>query len=152
NVPAGEFLQERGVEKKDFNSYGSRRGNDRVMTRGTFANIRLKNQLAPGTEGGYTTDFTTGEVTSIYEASRNYIAEQVPTIVFAGHDIGMHSTLAWAVKGTYLLGVKAVIVESFERSHRSNLVGMGVLPLQFLEGQNPTTLGLDGTETYSIHI
>ncbi|MFA5594711.1 MAG: aconitate hydratase AcnA [Trueperaceae bacterium] len=152
NVPAGQFLQERGVEKKDFNSYGSRRGNDRVMTRGTFANIRLKNQLAPGTEGGYTTDFTTGEVTSIYEASRNYIAEQVPTIVFAGNDYGMGSSRDWAAKGTYLLGVKAVIVESFERIHRSNLVGMGVLPLQFLEGQNPTTLGLDGTETYSIHI
>ena len=152
NVPAGLFLQERGVEKKDFNSYGSRRGNDRVMTRGTFANIRLKNQLAPGTEGGFTTDFTNGEVTSIYEASRNYIANEVPTIVFAGNDYGMGSSRDWAAKGTYLLGVKAVIVESFERIHRSNLVGMGVLPLQFLEGQNPTTLGLDGTETYSIHI
>ena len=152
NVPAGQFLQERGVEKKDFNSYGSRRGNDRVMTRGTFANIRLKNQLAPGTEGGYTTDFTTGEVTSIYEASRNYIAKQVPTIVFAGNDYGMGSSRDWAAKGTYLLGVKAVIAESYERIHRSNLVGMGVLPLQFLEGQNPTSLGLDGTETYAVQI
>ncbi len=152
NAPAGEYLQERGVEKKDFNSYGSRRGNDRVMTRGTFANIRLKNQLAPGTEGGYTTDFTTGEVTSIYAASRNYIAKEVPTIVFAGNDYGMGSSRDWAAKGTYLLGVKAVIAESYERIHRSNLVGMGVLPLQFLAGQNPTTLGLDGTETYTIHV
>ncbi len=152
NVPAGRYLQERGVEKKDFNSYGSRRGNDRVMTRGTFANIRLKNQLAPGTEGGFTTDFTSGEVTSIYDASRNYIEQQIPTIVFAGNDYGMGSSRDWAAKGTYLLGVKAVIAESFERIHRSNLVGMGVLPLQFIEGQNPTALGLDGTETYSIHI
>ncbi len=150
--PAGLFLQERGVEKKDFNSYGSRRGNDRVMTRGTFANIRLKNQLAPGTEGGFTTDFTTGQVSSIYEASRNYIAANVPTIVFAGNDYGMGSSRDWAAKGTYLLGVKAVIAESFERIHRSNLVGMGVLPLQFLEGQNPTVLGLDGSETYAIHV
>src|SRR5690606_13313872 len=152
NVPAGRYLQERGVEKKDFNSYGSRRGNDRVMTRGTFANIRLKNQLAPGTEGGFTTDFTNGEVTSVYEASRNYIEQQIPTIVFAGNDYGMGSSRDWAAKGTYLLGVKAVIAESFERIHRSNLVGMGVLPLQFTEGENPTTLGLDGTETYSIQI
>src|SRR5690554_1016620 len=152
NVPAGSYLQEHGVEKKDFNSYGSRRGNDRVMTRGTFANIRLKNQLAPGTEGGFTTDFTSGEVTSVYEASRNYIEQQIPTIVFAGNDYGMGSSRDWAAKGTYLLGVKAVIAESFERIHRSNLVGMGVLPLQFTEGENPTTLGLDGTETYSIQI
>ena len=152
NAPAGEYLLEKGVEKKDFNSYGSRRGNDRVMTRGTFANIRLKNQLAPGTEGGYTTDFTTGEVSTIYAASRNYIAKQIPTIVLAGHDYGMGSSRDWAAKGTYLLGVKAVIAQSFERIHRSNLVGMGVLPLQFLEGQDPESLGLDGTETFTIHV
>src|SRR5690554_4216168 len=152
NSPAGQYLLERGVQKHEFNSYGSRRGNDRVMTRGTFANIRLKNQVAPGTEGGFTTDFTNGEVTSVYEASRNYIEQQIPTIVFAGNDYGMGSSRDWAAKGTYLLGVKAVIAESFERIHRSNLVGMGVLPLQFTEGENPTTLGLDGTETYSIQI
>jgi aconitate hydratase len=120
------------------------------MTRGTFANIRLKNQVAPDTEGGWTTDFTTGAVTSIFEASRNYIAAGIPTIVIAGQDYGMGSSRDWAAKGTYLLGVKAVIAESFERIHRSNLVGMGVLPLQFLDGQAPDVLGLDGTETYDV--
>ncbi|MBX3139342.1 MAG: aconitate hydratase AcnA [Trueperaceae bacterium] len=152
NSPAGKFLTEHGVTKADFNSYGSRRGNDRVMTRGTFANIRLKNQLAPGTEGGLTTDFTTGEVTSIFEASRNYIAAGIPTIVISGNDYGMGSSRDWAAKGTYLLGVKAVIAKSYERIHRSNLVGMGVLPLQFLDGQGPETLGLDGSETFDIGI
>ncbi len=152
NSPAGKFLTEHGVTKADFNSYGSRRGNDRVMTRGTFANIRLKNQLAPGTEGGVTTDYTTGEVASIYDASRNYIAAGIPTIVLSGNDYGMGSSRDWAAKGTYLLGVKAVIAKSYERIHRSNLVGMGVLPLQFLEGQGPETLGLDGSEVFDIRI
>src|SRR5690606_13024459 len=126
NSAAGAYLMERGIGKADFNSYGSRRGNDKVMTRGTFANIRLKNQVAPETEGGWTTDFTTGAVTTIFEASRNYIAAKIPTIVIAGQDYGMGSSRDWAAKGTYLLGVKAVIAESFERIHRSNLVGMGV--------------------------
>jgi len=150
NSAAGAYLMERGIGKADFNSYGSRRGNDRVMTRGTFANIRLKNQVAPDTEGGWTTDFTTGEVTSIFEASRNYIAADIPTIVIAGQDYGMGSSRDWAAKGTYLLGVKAVLADTFERIHRSNLVGMGVLPLQFIEGKRPDDLGLDGTETYDI--
>ncbi|MFO7544918.1 MAG: aconitate hydratase AcnA [Trueperaceae bacterium] len=152
DAPAGTYLIEKGVAKGDFNSYGSRRGNDRVMTRGTFANIRLKNQLAPGTEGGWTTDFTTGRVTSIYEASRNYVANDVPTIVLAGIDYGMGSSRDWAAKGTYLLGVKAVLAKSFERIHRSNLVGMGVLPLQFPDGHDAASLGLDGTERFTIAV
>src|SRR5690606_21951225 len=152
NSPAGQYLLERGVQKHEFNSYGSRRGNDRVMTRGTFANIRLKNQVAPGTEGGYTTDFTDGQVKWIYDASRNYIAKGIPTIVIAGQDYGMGSSRDWAAKGTYLLGVKAVTARSFERIHRSNLVGMGVLPLQFLDGQDADVLGLTGTETYDIEV
>ncbi len=150
--PAGQFLQERGVEAKDFNSYGSRRGNDRVMTRGTFANIRLKNQMAPGTEGGYTTYLPTGEVTSIYEASLQYGAANIPTLVLAGNDYGMGSSRDWAAKGTFLLGVKAVIAESYERIHRSNLVGMGVLPLQYTDDQNAASLGLTGQETFNIHV
>jgi aconitate hydratase len=149
---AGQFLQSKGVKKSDFNSYGSRRGNDRVMTRGTFANIRLKNQLAPGTEGGFTTDFTTGKVSTIYDASLNYKAKEIPTIVLAGVDYGMGSSRDWAAKGTFLLGVKAVIAKSFERIHRSNLVGMGVLPLVFKDGQDATSLGLTGKETFSIHL
>jgi aconitate hydratase len=149
---AGKFLQDKGVKKVDFNSYGSRRGNDRVMTRGTFANIRLKNQLASGTEGGFTTDFTTGKVSSIYDASLNYKAKNIPTIVLAGVDYGMGSSRDWAAKGTFLLGVKAVIAKSFERIHRSNLVGMGVLPLVFKDGQDATSLGLTGKETFSIHL
>jgi aconitate hydratase len=149
---AGQFLQSKGVRKADFNSYGSRRGNDRVMTRGTFANIRLKNQMAPGTEGGFTTDFTTGKVSTIYDASLNYKAQNIPTIVLAGVDYGMGSSRDWAAKGTFLLGVKAVIAKSFERIHRSNLVGMGVLPLVFKDGQDATSLGLTGKETFSIHI
>ncbi len=150
--PTGSYLVEHGVEKKDFNSYGSRRGNDRVMTRGTFGNIRLKNEMAPGTEGGYTTDLLTGEVTSIYDASLHYRAEGVPTIVLAGVDYGMGSSRDWAAKGTFLLGVRAVIAESYERIHRSNLVGMGVLPLQFREGEDAAGLGLTGRERFTIRV
>ena len=150
--PAGQFLIEKGVEPQGFNSYGSRRGNDRVMTRGTFANIRLKNQLAPGTEGGWTTDFTDGEVKSIYEASLNYKEAGIPTIVLTGVDYGMGSSRDWAAKGTYLLGAEAVIAKSYERIHRSNLIGMGVLPLQFKEGDDQKSLGLDGTETFTIQV
>ena len=150
--PAAEYLRENGVERKDFNSYGSRRGNDRVMTRGTFANIRLRNQMAPGTEGGYTTYLPTGEQTSIYDASLKYEADSTPTIVLAGNDYGMGSSRDWAAKGTYLLGAKAVIARSYERIHRSNLIGMGVLPLQFQEGEGPESLGLSGKETFTIHV
>ncbi len=142
--PAGKFLMEHGVGAIDFNSYGSRRGNDRVMTRGTFANIRLRNLLAPGTEGGVTSYLPTGEVMSIYDASIRYQKEGIPLIVLAGKDYGMGSSRDWAAKGVYLLGVKAVIAESFERIHRSNLVGMGVLPLQFPKGQNRAEPGSDG--------
>jgi len=150
--PAGEFLKESGVPKSQFNSYGSRRGNDRVMTRGTFANVRVKNQLAPGTEGGWTTDFTDGEVKSIYEASLNYKKAGTPLVVLAGIDYGMGSSRDWAAKGTYLLGVRAVIARSYERIHRSNLIGMGVLPLQFKEGESRESLGLDGTETFDFNL
>ena len=150
--PAGKFLLEHGVAAADFNSYGARRGNDRVMTRGTFANIRLKNQLAPGTEGGVTTYLPTGEVTSIYDASIKYQKDGVPLIVLAGKDYGMGSSRDWAAKGVYLLGVKAAIAESFERIHRSNLVGMGVLPLVYQKGQTRATLGLTGTETFDIEV
>jgi len=150
--PAAEYLIANGVEHKMFNSYGSRRGNDRVMTRGTFANIRVKNHLAPGTEGGYTTDFTTGEITTIYEAAMNYRDAGLETIVLGGKDYGMGSSRDWAAKGTLLLGAKAVIAESFERIHRSNLIGMGVLPLTFKEGDNAESLGLDGRETFTIHV
>lgn len=152
DTPAGRYLIDNGVEKVDFNSYGSRRGNDRVMTRGTFANVRLRNQLAPGTEGGYTTYFPTDEVMFIYDASQKYQAENVPLIVIAGKEYGTGSSRDWAAKGTTLLGVSAVIAESFERIHRSNLVGMGVLPLQFKDGEYPEKLGLDGTEFYSIDV
>ena len=145
---AGKYLIEHGVPQRDFNSYGSRRGNDRVMTRGTFANIRLKNQLAPGTEGGVTTDFTTGQVSSIYDASLNYKTAGTPLVVLAGKDYGMGSSRDWAAKGTMLLGVKAVIAESFERIHRSNLVGMGVLPLVYKDGQTADSLGITGEETF----
>ena len=148
--PAGRWLQEQGVTIRDFNSYGSRRGNDRVMTRGTFANVRLRNQMAPGTEGGLTTDLLTGEVTSIYEASQHYQAEGVPLMVLAGKEYGTGSSRDWAAKGTNLLGVKFVLAESYERIHRSNLVGMGVLPLQFRDGETAAGLGLDGTETFDV--
>ncbi|MEW6421164.1 MAG: aconitate hydratase AcnA, partial [Deinococcota bacterium] len=150
DTPAGKYLMEHGVQPKDFNSYGSRRGAHEVMMRGTFANIRLKNQLAPGTEGGFTTDFTTGQVTSIYDAAMNYKAQNIPLLVFAGKDYGMGSSRDWAAKGTFLLGVKAVIAESFERIHRSNLVGMGVLPLQFKNGDSAESLGIQGDETFDI--
>ena len=150
--PAGKYLMDHGVQPVDFNSYGARRGNDRVMTRGTFANIRLRNLLAPGTEGGVTTYLPTGEVTSIYDASVRYQKDGIPLIVLAGKDYGMGSSRDWAAKGVYLLGVKAVIAESFERIHRSNLVGMGVLPLVFQKGQTRTSLGLTGAETFDIRI
>jgi aconitate hydratase len=150
--PAGRYLLERGVEPAMFNSYGSRRGNDRVMTRGTFANVRVRNQIAPGTEGGWTTDFLDGEVKAVYDASMHYQAEGVPLVVLAGKDYGMGSSRDWAAKGTFLLGVKAVIAESYERIHRSNLVMMGVLPLTFAAGENAESLGLDGTEVYSIAV
>ena len=150
--PAGKYLIEHGVEPRMFNSYGSRRGNDRVMTRGTFANIRIRNRLAPGTEGGWTTDFTDGQVKSMYDASLSYQKAGTPLVVIAGKDYGMGSSRDWAAKGTYLLGVRAVIADSFERIHRSNLVGMGVLPLTFAPGTNAETYGLDGTETFSIDI
>jgi aconitate hydratase len=149
--PAGRYLAEHGVEQRDFNSYGSRRGNHEVMIRGTFANIRLRNQLAPGTEGGVTRDFTAdGEVTSVYEASEHYQAAGTPLVVLAGKEYGSGSSRDWAAKGTALLGVKAVIAESYERIHRSNLIGMGVIPLQFPEGQSAESLGLTGEEEFSI--
>jgi aconitate hydratase len=147
---AGEFLQANGVTPNHFNSYGSRRGNDRVMTRGTFANIRLKNQLVPGVEGGVTRYLPTGEKMFIYDAAMRYIQDGTPLLVIAGKEYGTGSSRDWAAKGTLLLGVKAVIAESYERIHRSNLVGMGVLPLQFLPGQGAGSLGLDGTETFSV--
>lgn len=148
DTPAGQFLVARGVAPKDFNSYGSRRGNDDVMVRGTFANIRLRNELAPNTEGGFTTNFLSGAVETIYDASMAYQAAGVPLIVLAGKEYGTGSSRDWAAKGTLLLGVKAVITESFERIHRSNLVGMGVLPLQFKEGESRESLGLKGDETF----
>jgi len=148
--PAAEYLQEQGVQPGDFNSYGSRRGNHEVMMRGTFANIRLRNKLAPGTEGGWTRHQPSGDELSIYDASLRYREDGVPLVVIAGKEYGTGSSRDWAAKGTLLLGVKAVIAESFERIHRSNLIGMGVLPLQFKEGENAESLGLDGTETYDI--
>ncbi|CAM3735199.1 aconitate hydratase AcnA [Deinococcus frigens] len=150
DTPAGKFLTDRGIKPVDFNSYGSRRGNDRIMTRGTFANIRLKNQLAPGTEGGFTTDYTTGDVTSIYDAAQNYKASNIPLFVLAGKDYGMGSSRDWAAKGTMLLGVRAVLAESFERIHRSNLVGMGVLPLQYKNGDTAESLGIAGDELIDV--
>ncbi|MFI1762531.1 aconitate hydratase AcnA [Streptomyces sp. NPDC020800] len=151
DTPAGKYLTEHGVERRDFNSYGSRRGNHEVMIRGTFANIRLRNQIAPGTEGGYTRDFTQADapVSFIYDASRNYIEQGIPLVVLAGKEYGSGSSRDWAAKGTALLGVKAVIAESYERIHRSNLIGMGVLPLQFPEGASAESLGLTGEETFS---
>ena len=148
--PAGQYLTGHGIDRKDFNSYGSRRGNHEVMIRGTFANIRLRNQLAPGTEGGVTVKLPEGTQTSIYEASRGYIDEGVPLVVLGGKEYGTGSSRDWAAKGTALLGVRAVLVESFERIHRSNLIGMGVLPLQYLSGQNADTLGLTGQEVFEI--
>ena len=150
--PAGQYLIAQGVAPGDFNSYGSRRGNDRVMTRGTFANIRIRNQLAPGTEGGFTLDFTDGQLKSVYEASLAYRAAGVPLIVIGGSDYGMGSSRDWASKGTFLLGVGAVLADSFERIHRSNLVMMGVLPLTFPAGTNAESYGLDGTEVFEIEV
>jgi aconitate hydratase A / 2-methylisocitrate dehydratase len=149
--PAGRYLQEHGVARRDFNSYGSRRGNHEVMIRGTFANIRLRNQLAPGTEGGFTRDFTAGgEVTTIYDAAQSYAAAGTPLVVLAGKEYGSGSSRDWAAKGTALLGVRAVIAESYERIHRSNLIGMGVLPLQYAEGDSAASLGLTGEETFTV--
>ncbi|MCZ7434210.1 aconitate hydratase [Streptomyces sp. WMMC1477] len=157
DTPAGQYLTEHGVARRDFNSYGSRRGNHEVMIRGTFANIRLRNQIAPGTEGGYTRDFTRAAegdggapVSFIYDASQNYQAAGIPLVVLAGKEYGSGSSRDWAAKGTALLGVRAVIAESYERIHRSNLIGMGVLPLQFPEGQGAESLGLTGEEAFSI--
>ncbi|WP_155374579.1 aconitate hydratase AcnA [Catellatospora vulcania] len=149
--PAGKYLAEHGVDRKDFNSYGSRRGNHEVMIRGTFANIRLRNQIAPGTEGGFTRDFTVADapVSTIYDASQNYQAAGIPLVILAGKEYGSGSSRDWAAKGTALLGVKAVIAESYERIHRSNLIGMGVLPLQYPAGQTADSLGLTGTETFT---
>jgi aconitate hydratase len=148
--PAGQYLISLGVQKKDFNSYGSRRGNHEVMVRGTFANIRLRNMLAPGTEGGWTVHPSSKEPISIYDASVKYKNDGTPLLVIAGKEYGSGSSRDWAAKGPMLLGVRAVIAESFERIHRSNLVGMGILPLQFEEGQNYQTIGLTGFETYEI--
>ena len=148
--PAGRFLAEAGIAKADFNSFGSRRGNDRIMVRGTFANVRIRNQMAPGTEGGVTRYLPTGEVMAVYDAAQKYKADGTPLIVLAGEQYGTGSSRDWAAKGTFLLGVRAVISKSFERIHRSNLVGMGVLPLNFLPGEDAASLGLDGTETFSI--
>ncbi|GAA3859317.1 aconitate hydratase AcnA [Tessaracoccus defluvii] len=150
--PAGRYLSEHGVERRDFNSYGSRRGNHEVMIRGTFANIRLRNQIAPGTEGGFTRDFTVADapVTTVYEASVNYAEQGTPLVVLSGKEYGSGSSRDWAAKGTALLGVRVVIAESYERIHRSNLIGMGVLPLQFPEGQTADSLGLSGEETFSV--
>ena len=150
SVPAGLYLTEKDVAPQDFNSYGTRRGNHEVMMRGTFANIRLRNQLAPGTEGGVTVKFPEGEQTSIFDAAVAYAAEGTPLVILGGKEYGSGSSRDWAAKGTKLLGVRAVLVESFERIHRSNLVGMGVLPLQFLPGESAATHGLDGTEVYDV--
>jgi len=152
DTPAGQYLTEHGIERRDFNSYGSRRGNHEVMIRGTFANIRLRNEIAPGTEGGYTRDFTQADapVSFIYDASQNYQAAGTPLVVLAGKEYGSGSSRDWAAKGTALLGVKAVIAESYERIHRSNLIGMGVLPLQYPEGTTAASLGLTGEEAFSL--
>ncbi len=141
---------EHGVKKDDFNTYGSRRGNHEVMIRGTFANIRIRNKLVPGVEGGSTRHLPSGEQLAIYDAAEKYAAEKTPLLVIAGKEYGSGSSRDWAAKGTILLGVRAVIAESYERIHRSNLVGMGVLPLQFLKEQNAESLGLTGEETYEI--
>ncbi|MDQ2824210.1 MAG: aconitate hydratase [Verrucomicrobiota bacterium] len=148
--PAGQYLVSRGIKPEDFNSYGSRRGNDLVMTRGTFANVRIKNLMVPATEGGVTVHYPDGEQMSIFDAAMRYQKENVPLVILAGHEYGTGSSRDWAAKGTRLLGVKAVVAASFERIHRSNLVGMGVLPLQFLDGVTAQSLGLDGSQTFSI--
>jgi aconitate hydratase len=150
DTPAGRYLIEQGVEKKDFNSYGARRGNHEVMMRGTFANIRIRNKLVPGVEGGYTRHLPDNDQMSIYDAAVRYSRDKVPLIVLAGKEYGTGSSRDWAAKGPRLLGIRAVIAESFERIHRSNLVGMGILPVQFLPGENAETLGLSGEETFDI--
>jgi len=149
-TPAGRYLIAQGVQPTDFNSYGARRGNHEVMVRGTLANVRLRNQLAPGTEGGWTQHLPDGEQMYIYDASVKYQQEGVPLAIVAGKEYGSGSSRDWAAKGVLLLGVKAVIAESFERIHRTNLVGMGVLPLQFLDGENAASLGLTGREQFSV--
>jgi aconitate hydratase len=148
--PAGKYLIEHGVERKDFNSYGSRRGNHEVMVRGTFANVRLKNLLVPGSEGTWTVHLPDGEEMTIYDASVRYQQEGTPLIVIAGKEYGSGSSRDWAAKGPKLLGVRAVIAESYERIHRSNLLMMGILPLQFMDGETPATLGLTGREVFSV--
>ena len=150
NSPAAKYLESLGVTKKDFNSYGARRGNHEVMVRGTFANIRLKNLLLPGTEGGVMVHIPSGAQMSIYDASMKYQAEKTPLIILSGKEYGAGSSRDWAAKGTALLGVKAVIAESYERIHRSNLIGMGVVPLQFREGDTAASLALTGMETFDI--
>jgi aconitate hydratase len=150
DTPAGRYLSDHGVPRNDFNSYGARRGNHEVMMRGTFANVRLRNRLAPGTEGGYTLHLPDGAETSIYEAAMQYAADEVPLVVLAGREYGTGSSRDWAAKGTALLGVRAVIAQSYERIHRSNLVGMGVIPLQFYKGDSAEGLALRGTEEFSI--
>ena len=148
--PAGKYLAEHGVARHEFNSYGSRRGNHEVMIRGTFANIRLRNQLVPGVEGGFTVNHLTGEQATIYDASVAYAEAGVPLVILSGKEYGSGSSRDWAAKGTMLLGVRAVIAESYERIHRSNLIGMGVLPLQYPDGETAESLGLDGTETFAV--
>ena len=148
--PAAKYLTDHGVEKKDWNQFGARRGSHEVMMRGTFANIRLKNQMADGKEGGYTKYIPNGEILSIYDAAMKYQTDGTPLMVFAGKEYGTGSSRDWAAKGTNLLGVKAVVAESFERIHRSNLVGMGVLPLMFKNGESHAHLKLDGTETFDL--
>ena len=148
--PAARYLEEHGVQPKDFNSYGARRGNHEVMMRGTFANIRLRNQLVPGVEGGVTVHLPSGEQASIFDAAMRYRDEGTPLVVLAGKEYGTGSSRDWAAKGTLLLGVRAVIAESFERIHRSNLIGMGVAPLQFLPGESVKSLGLTGKEVFEI--
>ncbi|MDN5964574.1 MAG: aconitate hydratase, partial [Actinomyces sp.] len=152
DTPAGRYLVEHGVERRDFNSYGSRRGNHEVMIRGTFANIRIRNEIVPGVEGGFTRDFTQEDapVVAVYDAAQSYLDRGVPLVVLGGKEYGSGSSRDWAAKGTSLLGVRAVITESFERIHRSNLIGMGVLPLQLPEGETRDSLGLDGTEVFDI--
>ncbi|HTM43343.1 MAG TPA: aconitase family protein, partial [Polyangiaceae bacterium] len=147
---AGKYLIAKGVQKKDFNSYGARRGNHEVMVRGTFANVRLRNQLAPGTEGSVTRHLPSGEQLSIYDASVRYAADKVSLLILAGKEYGSGSSRDWAAKGTYMLGVRAVLAESYERIHRSNLIGMGVIPLEYLPGQNRETLGLTGEEEFDL--
>ena len=148
--PAGRYLVDHGVERKDFNSYGARRGNHEVMVRGTFANIRLRNELAPGTEGSFTTHLPSGEVMSVFDAALRYREEGTPLAVIAGREYGSGSSRDWAAKGPNLLGVRFVLAESFERIHRSNLVGMGILPLQFAPGDSASSLGLTGAEVLSV--